>query len=1526
MATAEGQQHYSQHMADGGSANGERPSQPVHTVMINNEEYTKIQTPRQEVIFKKSSLDRKRDSIDQGSVTGSMSSGSGSSSTTGGEPGSGSAGSGDQVVGDGSSVSESVEDTSLSVTGDDPSDAQQQDQVFEDPNEIFAGEPGGPPLAGVVMQQAYPGGPMITIPVHWTPFIDPTLIPGETALTPLDPAFTHVIDPKALPIDPLHILPVQHDASGCPVHVQVKVDSNGVPIQIQPTAFTVSLSSLHQHQEHQQQQQQPGIITQQHQQQQQQHQPEGHLAAPQPEVQEVVVAEGLCQAQHPAGEQQTLEGQSQAEQHVLEEQAGAEQQGHPRGEDAGVGVMEVEGEETEQTEMSEVDRQETTDEEANDTVKCSEEKETDVDVSEENDNVEEEGTKGTMETEEEEEEEDEEEEEEEEDDEEEDEEEEQEEEEMEEEEEEEVQVREPVEETIQEEKQVEPRMEATKEEEKTEEGEEEEEEAAEEDTTVAAIAAEKDTVSSKKNKSKASKDTLTTAASTTPSGIPAVPSTNPQEVTTAPSSAAGEAKRRGGSDEEEEEEEEAEEEEDMLTKEAEESSDSSDSQYASMSESSSTPTTPAGEPSDGHEAHESQVESCKTSSEADPALAAAGSGSSNGVCDPCETQVEPSCASCADDTETSEKSGISETEGPNQHAAEEEVSSSETGQPHVEGTGEFAQTHQHAADATEKVLQGYVMVPILTPYYDPSVLYGYPVVVADQHQHQHQQRGYSKRKKKKYQRRRHAEVPSTGCYLDPQLYTGEPFVATPGGYVVPVEAAPSVCQVHGFQYVTAPFPQHLDEGIVQHSPYLPNVVPDPAAQQAQHLGGTNLDDGSKRIFSDLQEKERRQIQEILQEQRAKVGKSDSTESSDSGVSESEEAVATEFSSDEHDAHKKDQDSLESSGNTEGSSLGDDTSGAECDADNTSTVEVSESYRSEESLERVDTENSNSEINVANVSNAQYELPGDNSIKDSHKTTDDQNQLVCDHDASIQPKPDLIEKCSAVTEADTESPNFILKDTQPRHSSCTTTNSDIEISAQEQSIPGSSDINIACSEDAAKVSTENLDDLGNKSELDLIEAPTVSCNLIEGSPNALPIVSSHEQQHSNKETVPQNHITRVSQETRSSTENLELTLENAQEYLCGEATNVNETILPQRLESLSKESSIGQETLKDLKVTEAVKRWIREVTPEKAFFLSEVQTRFLENEIQGDMDTEDEYIEDELPQSTQSTNVSGSKNVEGNPFAAASSDAPVVGMESCSKRVALFSKQRGISPDTLDDYDGSSTISNLSNEHLYSEGSSSQPASFSHSFDDEEVEKYTENPNIYNPVAFAKYYQLGIDVDDTTPAATPIPQNCQMSRETTPVVQTESETVSECGSEDIETIPHKYDVVCQYTATSPMSLATEILKAEKVLSNMAHITGSHQDKEAIEGHFGNPDIYLKHYGNAQRTEVGDSGVQSEESSDEMEGRSNAGSSGVGSSLASTPAISPAHQVSGQHPLQSHPLRNLSAGDGPVPCRTVCCAVM
>lgn len=46
--------------------------------VLPSEAYTKIQTPRQEVIFKKSSLDRRQDSLDQASLSGSLTSSSSS--------------------------------------------------------------------------------------------------------------------------------------------------------------------------------------------------------------------------------------------------------------------------------------------------------------------------------------------------------------------------------------------------------------------------------------------------------------------------------------------------------------------------------------------------------------------------------------------------------------------------------------------------------------------------------------------------------------------------------------------------------------------------------------------------------------------------------------------------------------------------------------------------------------------------------------------------------------------------------------------------------------------------------------------------------------------------------------------------------------------------------------------------------------------------------------------------------------------------------------------------------------------------------------------------------------------------------------------------------------------------------------------------------------------------------------------------------------------------------------------------------
>lgn len=833
--------------------------------------------------------------------------------------------------------------------------------------------------------------------------------------------------------------------------------------------------------------------------------------------------------------------------------------------------------------------------------------------------------------------------------------------------------------------------------------------------------------------------------------------------------------------------------------------------------------------------------------------------------------------------------------------------------------------------------------------------------------------------------------------MDPQLYTGEPFVATPGGYVVPIEAAASVCQVHGLQYITPAFQQQLpDEGFVslQHSPYLPEVASNPPSVEVQQSEGTSQDDTSKTVFSDLQDTERRQIQEILQE-RVNGDKSDSTESSDSGVSESEETAAAELSCDELESHKQ---------HTSQAAL------STCDSAQEHTIETNSSTtlpcQEEVSLsqsERIVSQTSlgdTSEKSVAEsdtiqpqevtgeFSNPQYHIT-DGNPSVAIKSNDNQKELLPESDIEesgslasqetghwdgptlssqisvTSEEVGYIQKslqkttiadtvsCSSDQEAETNSlepevrdeyqatvekkfEKEILHDNATESivsfdASLTNANKDsksINDSAIETPTENVSEIPDGAHESEIKLSEKYLE---TKASDHIDEVVEENCNFTNPSQDKVEIYKKIATGQLTECVIPEVHRQQIPSCSEENIFDTESSLEEVQVQGCPTTSDCKADISScQRRDFIlndggTEEHFIAQGSLKDLKVTEAVKRWIREVTPEKAFTLSEeLQTRLLgEQDRIRDMNTEDEYIEDAISEDSKSVIVMQSKNVKGNPFVAASSDVPNLGMEGCSKRVALMNRLQRTT-DILDEYDGASTISNLSFDHLYSEVSSSHPVSVNHSFDEEEVDEYTENPDIYNPSAYTKYYQLGIELDET-PIATPPPSE-QKPCEVTPPLQFELDTVSECGSEDVETIPHKYDVVYQHTGTSPMSLATEILKAEKVLNNMAHISGPQKDLAYAEQCFGNPDIYLKHYAASLHGEVGDSGVQSEESSDETEARSIVSSSGVGSSLASTPAVSPAHHLIGRPPLQSHPLRNLSAGEGPVPCRTVCCAVM
>lgn len=1062
----------------------------------------------------------------------------------------------------------------------------------------------------------------------------------------------------------------------------------------------------------------------------------------------------------------------------------------------------------------------------------------------------------------------------------------------------------------------------------------------------------------------------------------AVPSTVAGEMSH-PLATARNAKTQESRVDDDEEEEDEDEEEDMLAKESEEGSDSSDSQYASMSESSSTPTTPAGEPSDAHEA----------SAPTQPPSSTSISGDAPGNTSKGEEQEDKGVDS-ADNSASLDSnmtdSRITDSSITDSMTTESSQASTDAG----EGSAAAAAAAPSPADSTS-IMQGYVMVPILTPYYDPSVIYGYPVVVADQqqqqqqlHQQQQQQRNYSKRKKKKYQRRRQAESASGG-YLDPHLYTGEPFVATPGGYVVPLDPA-SVCHVHGLPYVPQPFPAHAplphqahDEGFVsvQHSPYLPEAVPPPGGEQAQQAGGTSGDDASKTVFSDLQDTERRQIQEILQD-RAKVGKSDSTESSDSGVSESEETAATELSSDELEARERRTSREQGAAAEQGDPAGEETAVASSDA-----CQFQETLKNETCI--------NAQLDLSEVSSSDDTLSAtaENTAETVSLTASDdscpkvaeqcdasgaeellsQTPVSCEDASDVCRSTQVSAPVTDITDAESCT-TLALADSAELESVCASpvsgAESEVTEKEEEKFCGVSTDVDIQSS----KISFTESNDIFDSVDAHKIGENHKCSELIEEKDKVTTTEKSLElaTEDSADGEVHCKSIAEVSFSNETSDVCVESNVESVCDFLTkgaeanlkcqGEVavssepdikcskisaqeleiaqdspivpgnTNLCDISVDSRTEGAvndggTRESSIDRDSLKDLKVTEAVKRWIREVTPEKAFTLSEeVQSLLLaEQELDDELDTEDEYIEDEISEEAKAI-VMDPKNVEGNPFVAASSDALKSDMESCSKRVASCSRSRGTTPETFDEYDGASTISNLSFDRLYSEASSSRPASTNHSFDEEEIEKYSGNPEIYNPVAYAKYYQLGIEVDETTPVATPLPGSGSRTRDATPAAEAHSEAGSDCGSEEVETVPHKYDVAQRHSEASPMSLATEILKAEKLLNNMAHITGTPHEAAAAEERFGNPDIFLKHFRTGLHGEVGDSGVQSEESSDETEARSTVGSSGVGSSLASTPAISPAHHTNGRPPLQPHPLKNLSVGEGPVPCRTVCCAVM
>lgn len=369
-----------------------------------------------------------------------------------------------------------------------------------------------------------------------------------------------------------------------------------------------------------------------------------------------------------------------------------------------------------------------------------------------------------------------------------------------------------------------------------------------------------------------------------------------------------------------------------------------------------------------------------------------------------------------------------------------------------------------------------------------------------------------------------------------------------------------------------------------------------------------------------------------------------------------------------------------------------------------------------------------------------------------------------------------------------------------------------------------------------------------------------------------------------------------------------------------------------------------QSFKDLGVTEAVKRWIREVTPEKAFAISqETRSLILSSVVNCHDDEEDDDDDQSLDTSEESDDVEyfeeqESKNVLGNPSVASPSEgagSERVAASTLSKDSIVtlyhdgtlpqrFNEERfrlSSSQDVLDEYDGESVISCLSRGRLYSSSScSSFPLAHPHLEDATHIE---DDPRVYDPNVYSKYYQLGVDVRPTP--------SCSIS--------TRESTLSPLplGSESEDADPNKDDPPTP-TAPKCMSLSTELYKSQKFGTNMSHTSPSLCEDPLPLPHCGFQGPFLG-------KEVHHEGQEAEEAEEasacdknihfqQHVPSSSVTSSGIGSSLASTPNVSPAHQpqppsldqTTKRPKLEPYPLKNLSAAEGPMPCKAVCCSVM
>lgn len=224
-------------------------------------------------------------------------------------------------------------------------------------------------------------------------------------------------------------------------------------------------------------------------------------------------------------------------------------------------------------------------------------------------------------------------------------------------------------------------------------------------------------------------------------------------------------------------------------------------------------------------------------------------------------------------------------------------------------------------------------------------------------------------------------------------------------------------------------------------------------------------------------------------------------------------------------------------------------------------------------------------------------------------------------------------------------------------------------------------------------------------------------------------------------------------------------------------------------------------------------------------------------------------------------------------------------------------------------------------------------------DDEYIsEQYMDHQQIYDPLKYKDYYQIcsKIDVPDSPldilnqdkmlnatkssttvgvpkvstelPSANPPEsraknktkvEECEnipgaLKARTAEIILHEADNVSDCGSEDIETIGHRYETTDEpnHTFVNELSLAAEMLRTKQELPyddqfkpvmaaggsvptvatlNHGTVLGtpSRANRNVQHHYYGNPCFEMEDMQPERSKEVSDSGVQSEESTDESE---------------------------------------------------------